>query len=147
MRWFGHSSVAPPAAPVCWALVGGLLRRSVTLGSCAPNLVGSSLEDSYGFVVQAPGVFLASLWGSFLSRPVVTDGSRWLLPALRAGFPTSGWRCVLRHALVLVAVPPSLRSALRGRTGFLSSGPGVRVGFPSFLLLCFPSRCGHPLGQ
>ena len=86
-------------------------------------------------------------WGSFLSRPVVTDGSRWLLPALGAGSPTSGWRCVLRHALVLVAVPPSLRSALRVRTGFLSSGPGVRVGFPSFLLLCFPSGCGHLLGQ
>ena len=29
--WFGHRSVAPPAAPVCWTLVGSLLRRSVTL--------------------------------------------------------------------------------------------------------------------
>ena len=38
--WFGHSSVAPPAAPVCWALVGSLLRRSVALGSCAPYPVG-----------------------------------------------------------------------------------------------------------
>ena len=86
-------------------------------------------------------------WGSFLSLPVVTDGSGWLFPALCAGSPTYGWRCVLRHALVLVAVPPSLRSALRIRTGFLFSGPGVREGFPSFLLLCFPSGCGHPLGQ
>ena len=85
-------------------------------------------------------------YDSFLSLPLVMDGSGWLLPALRAGSPTSGWRCVLRHALVLVAVPPSLRSALRVRTGFLFSGPGVRVGFPSFLL-CFPSGCGHPLGQ
>ena len=32
--WFGHSSVAPPAAPVCWALVGSLLRRSVALACC-----------------------------------------------------------------------------------------------------------------
>ena len=29
--WFGHRSVAPPAAPVCWALVRSLLRHSVAL--------------------------------------------------------------------------------------------------------------------
>ena len=34
-------------------------------------------------------------YGSFLSLPLVTDGSGWLLPALRAGSPTPGWRCVL----------------------------------------------------
>ena len=28
--WFGHRSVAPPA-PLCWALVGSLLRRYVAL--------------------------------------------------------------------------------------------------------------------
>ena len=70
--WFGHRSVAPP---VCWALVGSLLRRSVTLGSCAPYPVGSSLEDSYGFVVQAPGVFLDSLLGFF---PLASGGYGWL---------------------------------------------------------------------
>ena len=43
-------------------------------------------------------------WGSFLSLPAVTDGSEWLLPALRVGSPTYGWRCVLQLALVLVAV-------------------------------------------
>ena len=74
------------------------------------------------------------------------DGSGWLLPALCEGSPASGWRCVLRLVLVLVAVPPLLRSTLRVCTGFLFSGPGVRVGFPGFLL-CFPSGCGHPLGQ
>ena len=58
-------SVAPLAAPVCWALVGSLLHRSVTLGYCAPYPAGSSLEDSSGFVVQAPGVFLVSLLGFF----------------------------------------------------------------------------------
>ena len=56
--WFGHRSVVSPAAPVCWALVGSLLRRSVALGSCALYPVGYSLEDSYGFVVQAPGVLV-----------------------------------------------------------------------------------------
>ena len=73
--WFGHRSVAPPAAPVCWALVGSLLRRSVALGSCAPHPVGSSLEDSYSFVVQAPGVFLDSLLGFF---PLASGGPGWL---------------------------------------------------------------------
>ena len=29
--WFGHRSVAPPAAPVCWALVGSLLHRTVSV--------------------------------------------------------------------------------------------------------------------
>ena len=69
--WFGHRSVAPPAAPVCWALVGPMLRRSVALGSCAPYPAGSSLEDSYGFVVQAPGVFLDSFLGFF---PLASSG-------------------------------------------------------------------------
>ena len=31
LGWFGHRSVAPPAAPVCWALPVSLLRRSVAL--------------------------------------------------------------------------------------------------------------------
>ena len=69
--WFGHRFVAPPAAPVCWALVGGLLRRSVALGSCAPYPGGSSLGDSYGFMVQAPGVFLVSLLRLF---PLTSSG-------------------------------------------------------------------------
>ena len=73
--WFDRRPVAPPAAHVCWALVGGLLRRSVALGSCAPYPVGSSLEDFYGFVVQAPGVFLNSLLGFF---PLASGGSGWL---------------------------------------------------------------------
>ena len=33
LGWFGHRSVAPPAAPVCWALLGSWLRRSVALAS------------------------------------------------------------------------------------------------------------------
>ena len=59
--WFGHMSVTPPAAPVCWALVGSRLHRSVALGSCVPSPAGSSLDGSSGFVVQAPGVFLDPL--------------------------------------------------------------------------------------
>ena len=33
LGWFGHTSVAPPTAPACWALLGSLLRRSVALAS------------------------------------------------------------------------------------------------------------------
>ena len=32
-----------------------------------------------------------------------------LVPGLRVGSPTSGWRCVLRPAIVPEAVPPSSR--------------------------------------
>ena len=73
--WFGHRSVAPPAALVCWALVGSLLLRSVALGSCAPSPAGSSLEGSSGLVVHAPGVFLDSLLGFF----PLASGGYWLL--------------------------------------------------------------------
>ena len=82
LGWFGHRSVAPPAAPVCWALLGSLLRRSVTLAfgflplafvglglvGCGPLWVPAfiwwgtllplswlfSLSGSYCVVVQAP---------------------------------------------------------------------------------------------
>ena len=145
--WFGHMSVTTPAALVCWALVRSLLRCSVALGSCMPYPIGSSLVDSHGFVVQAPGVFLAYLLWFF---PLASVGYGWLgvfvaCASCRVPYPRQAlcsW-----HALVLVAVPPSLRSALRVRTGFLFCGPGVHVGIPRFLLLCFPSGCGHPLGQ
>ena len=33
LGWFGHKSVAPPTAPVCWVPLGSRLRRSVTLAS------------------------------------------------------------------------------------------------------------------
>ena len=33
LGWFGHRSVAPPTAPVCWALLRSRLRRSVALAS------------------------------------------------------------------------------------------------------------------
>ena len=52
--WFGRMSVAPPAALVCWALVGSLFRRSGALGSCVPSPAGSSLEGPSGLVAQAP---------------------------------------------------------------------------------------------
>ena len=86
--WFGRMSVAPPAAPVCWALVGSLLRRSVALGSCAPSPAGSSLEGSSGLVVQASGVFLGLFTRVLPSRfrwLLVARGSSWIF----LGYPPS----------------------------------------------------------
>ena len=51
--FFGPRSVAPPASPVCWALVGSLLRRSVTLA------YGHTLS----FSCFSLGVFLWRLFG------------------------------------------------------------------------------------
>ena len=70
-----------------------------------------------------------------------------LVPDLRTGSPSSGWRGVLRPALVREAVRPSHGLVLRICAGFLFSGPGVCWGFNRLLLMCIPSGCGHPLGQ
>ena len=83
--WFGHRSVAPPAA-----LMGSLFRRSVTLGSCTPYPAGSSLENSYGFVVQAPGVFLG------LFTEVISSHFQWLRIA-RGG----SWFILILHPPLL----------------------------------------------
>ena len=246
LGWFGHRPVAPPAAPVCWALLGSRFRRSVALasgrtlslcfsrlgflpwafvrawvgrlrsclGSCL--LLGKLSFPCPGFRLAVPAVWLSRIlqfsWslclGSFLSLPVFADSLGWLrmvlgcppsvawrrrllpwfsvrywsacprgaavpldpsvlrcswssrcghlsqvgtvfflsprswrrlslllvglTPGLRAGSPASGWRCVLRHALVRVAVPPSHGLVLLLRTGFLFSGPGWCGRVPPF---------------
>ena len=48
--WFGHRSVAPPAAPVCWALLRSRLCRSVTLAS------GCTLSSCFLAWVSSLGV-------------------------------------------------------------------------------------------
>ena len=83
-------------------------------------------------------------WGSFLSLPAVTDGSGWLLPALRAGSPTYGWRGGLQLALVLVAVS-QVGPAHSHWVPLLWAW--CACGLNSFILLCIPSGWGHPLGQ
>ena len=55
LGWFGHMSVAPPAAPVCWALLGSRLRRSVALAS------GCTLSLCFLAAVFLPGA-LVSTW-------------------------------------------------------------------------------------
>ena len=149
LRWGGLvTGLWPLLLLLCVGLLWGLCCAVLSPWALArPTLSGLRLRIpmvSWAMLL----VFSWTLsWGSFLSLPVVMDGLGWLLPALRAGSPTYGWRCVLRRALVLVAVPHSHRLVLRIRTGFLFYGPGVRVGFNCLLLLCIPSGCGHPLGQ
>ena len=142
----------------CFSTLRCLAAGGVTLVLCREH-VGLPLwgcrcfwvPRSWGVIGLSDGVtcLRSGLWSSSVHDrnedfPSFCGG--WV-PALRAGSPTSGWRCVLRPALVQVAVPPSPRLVLCIRTGFLLSGPGVCVGFNRFLLLCIPSGCGHPLGQ
>ena len=77
LRWGGLVTCLWPLLLLqCVGLLwGSLLRRSVALGSCAPSPAGSSLEDSSGFMVQAPGVFL----DSFPGFSPLASGGYWLL--------------------------------------------------------------------
>ena len=79
MGWFGPRSVAPPAAPVCWALVGSLLRRYVALGYGAPSpSVVSRWVSSFG-VCSDLGWYAAVLPG-FLPSFFLGGGGGTLLP-------------------------------------------------------------------
>ena len=91
LGWFGHRSVAPPAAPVCWALLvsvapfcrlgfscaslGFFLWRLLDLGGSAAVLPGFLLSFSGELSFPCPGrfrlavptVWLSRLLGFFLS--------------------------------------------------------------------------------
>ena len=109
LRWGGLvTGLWPLLLILCVGLLWGLCCAVLSPWALAlPTLSGLRLRIpmvSWSMLL----VFSWTLsWGSFLSLPVVTDGLGWLLPALRAGSPTYDWCCVLRRALVLVAVPPS----------------------------------------
>ena len=85
LGWFGHRSVAPPAAPVCWALLESRLRRSDALSS------GHTLSFYFlawvfflrrllglGLVGYYPAWVPTFFWG--LSFPC--PGFRWPVPAV-----------------------------------------------------------------
>ena len=61
LGWFGHRSVAPPAAPGCWALLGSRLRRSVALAS------GRTLSLCFLARVFLPWVFFRTWVGRLRS--------------------------------------------------------------------------------
>ena len=100
VRLFGHSLLAPPAAPVCCALVGSLMRHCVTLAYCR---VLSFCCFSPGFLplafVQAWVGRLRSCLGSSL---LFFGGWGWGVGGL--SFPCP---CCFR-----LAVPPVLLSKL-----------------------------------
>ena len=86
LGWVGHRSVAPPAAPVCWALLESRLRRSDALAS------GRTLSFyflAWGFL---PWAFvrtwvgrLHSCLGSYLLLGALSfpcPGFRWAVPAV-----------------------------------------------------------------
>ena len=71
LGWFGHRSVAPPAAPVCWAVLESWLHRSVALASAAPSpyvfspgflFLGGLL--GLGLVGCSPAWVPAFFWGN-----------------------------------------------------------------------------------
>ena len=68
--WFCHRSVATPAAPVCWALVGSLLQRYVTL----------AYGRTFSFCCFSPG-FLSL---AFVRTGLVGCGPAWV-PAFFCG--------------------------------------------------------------
>ena len=80
LGWFGHRSVTPPAAPVCWALLGSRLRCSVTLAS------GRTLSLCFSRLGCLPWVFVRTWVGRLRS----CLGSCLLLGEL--SFPCPGFR-------------------------------------------------------
>ena len=92
--WFGHTSVSPPAAPVlgsCGACCAVMLPWALA----RPTLSGLRLWIPIVLWSKLLVFSWPLYYGSFLSLPLVTDGSGWLFHALCAGSPTPGWRCVL----------------------------------------------------
>ena len=102
-------------------LGGGRCYPGFLSGTCRLALVGlrCSWSSRWGHLSQVGTVFFLSP-RSCRTLSLLLVG---LVPGLSAGSPASGWRCVLRHALVLEAVPPSHRLVLLLCTGFLFSGP------------------------
>ena len=87
--------VTPPAATVCWALVGVYCAVLSPWALARPTLLGLRLWIPMVLWSKLLVFSWPLYYGSFPSLPLVMDVSGWLLPALRAGSPTPGWRRVL----------------------------------------------------
>ena len=140
--WFGHRSVAPPAAPVCWALVGSLLRRYVALA------YGRALSFCYfspGFLPLAfvrPWVGrLRSCLGSCLLSGVTLVFCQGLV-----SLPS--WGCGASEFLGPEVIHGLRDGASCLRSGLCSSSVGDRnEGFPSFWWVWFLAFVRGPLPQ
>ena len=95
VRLFGHSLLAPPAAPVCCALVGSLMRHSVTLANC----------HALSFCCFSPGflplAFVQAWVGrlrSCLGSSLLWGGGGGALLPLSLFFLLSGYNCFVVQA-------------------------------------------------
>ena len=86
LGWFGHRSVAPPAAPGCWALLESRLRRSDALAS-GRTLFFYFLAGNFflgrllglGLVGCDPAWVPTFFWGN---SPSLVRGFCWAVPAV-----------------------------------------------------------------
>ena len=167
LGWFGHRSVAPPAAPVCWALRGFRMRRSVTLAS------GRTLSLCFlawvfflgrllglGLVGCGPAWVPAFFWGNSPSLVLVfawrflqfdCPGS-WSFLGIFAWVLSSRFQCFadgLEWLRLILSCPPSVAWQRRllpwFHVRYLSACPrGAAVPLDSSVLWCsWSSRWGH----
>ena len=100
LGWFGHRSVAPPAAPVCWALLVSRLRRSVALAS------GRTLS----FCFLAWVFFL----GSLLGLGLVGCDPAWVPPFFWGALLPLSWFSLGGSCRLVVQAPGIFLESLLG---------------------------------
>ena len=89
-----------------WFSVRGM--SACPSGAAVPldsSVLRGSWSSRWGHLSQVGTVFFLSPQ-SYLRLSLLLVG---LVPGLHVGSPTSGWRCVLRPAIIPEAVPPSSR--------------------------------------
>ena len=67
-----------------------------------------------------------------------------LVPGLSAGSPASGWRCVFRHALVLVAISPMYSFGMGSPFGSIVSFLSLLIANEGLHCWLFLVRYSHP---
>ena len=90
LGWFGHRSVAPPAAPVCWALRRSRLRRSVAFAS------GRTLSLCFLAWVFLPWAFVGTWVGrlrSCLGSCLLLGEHSFPCPGFHLAVPSVGGPC------------------------------------------------------
>ena len=114
LGWFGHRSVAPPAAPGCWALLESRLRRSDALAS-GRTLSFSFLAGDFflgrllglGLVGCVPAWVPTFFWGT---SPSLVRGFRWAVPAVcLSRLLVFSWNLYLGSFLLLPVFAAGLR--------------------------------------
>ena len=137
LGWFGHRSVAPPAAPVCWALLESRLRRSDAL---VPGRTLSFYFPPWAFVRTWVGR-LRSCLGSYLLLGALSfpcPGFRWAVPAVwLSRLLVFSWNLYLGSFLSL----PVFAAGFRWLRLILGCPPSV-----AWQWRLFPGSCQVPVG-